>query len=199
VRPTTLSAEGAGTRPGAHLGLAGDWSWGGEVTGELAQRRTAAVVTASCDFSKGEVELGNAQRCELLWGPGESLGCLAGDGHERRGRLRSAAEMAGGGKLREVEGACTCWGNGRLHARCFEAIKRNEGVRPARRRCRRAGRTRPGAGRQGRDMGRRKLQGAQGARYLGGHRSRDVRPAGARTPIQGGAPRGALWRDSAVS
>lgn len=50
------------------------------------------------------VELDNAWRCELLWGPGEVIERLGGTSSERRGRLGSAAAMAPEAGLGEWQG-----------------------------------------------------------------------------------------------
>jgi hypothetical protein len=90
-----------------------------------------AAAAASCDFGEGEAELGNARRCVLLWGPGESLRWLGDSGSECGASLPSVPSMAPAGGSGGGEVACTheeqVVAFYRRRSRRFETIKKDEG------------------------------------------------------------------------
>jgi hypothetical protein len=138
-----LGRGSGGTRPGSHLGLAGDRSWGGGGSDERARWRTMAAAAVRCDSGEGEAKLGNARRFELLWGPRESLGWLGSSGSECGASLPSAPSMvptggSGGGGV-----ACTREEQAvafyKWRSQRFETIKKDEGGPTGASGCRRRG------------------------------------------------------------
>jgi hypothetical protein len=83
-----------GARPGAHLGLGGDRSWGKGVANEGAQRRRGLAAAAVRLPARRPAGLANKQTLGVECKVGKVLGGSAGDRRARGPKLSDGAPMA---------------------------------------------------------------------------------------------------------